>query len=294
MQIVLAVEQTSTGSDSPRATPKKTNPMRNRSNYWMMKYCLAAIAMPAGLASAAVVHQWTFNDGTFNDSVGSLNGTLDGAAAVSGGQMALTGGTGELDGSALALHTYTAVTLEFWATPDANQTGFRSLFGVGNDDVPASTAPPTEYFILQTHRGDDVTRASISLSTDASPWDEEDGANGAELNDGAEHHYVVTIAGTALTLYIDGALANTVTLGTAFAANSDGLSGLGSEFATIGAAYPADPIWGGLVNEFTIHDEALDDTGVLARFNAGPVPVPEPSTILLGSLGAFGLLRRRR
>ncbi len=46
----------------------------------------ATVPAPAGL-----VHQWTFNDGTANDSAGTTHGTLYNGATISGGQLQLDG-----------------------------------------------------------------------------------------------------------------------------------------------------------------------------------------------------------
>jgi hypothetical protein len=45
----------------------------------------------ATAADAALVHQWTFNDGTAKDLIGIADGTLHGTATISGGRLQLSG-----------------------------------------------------------------------------------------------------------------------------------------------------------------------------------------------------------
>src|SRR6185437_13367794 len=66
---------------------------------------------------AALTHRYQFNtDGDASDSVGGANGTLQGAATVSGGQLQLTGNNADylqLPGGLLT--NYSAVTVDTWA-----------------------------------------------------------------------------------------------------------------------------------------------------------------------------------
>src|SRR5262245_57396127 len=54
----------------------------------VIRRLLLSAALVSTLTSpgwAVVTHQYTFNDGTANDAMGTANGTLFGGAAVSGG-----------------------------------------------------------------------------------------------------------------------------------------------------------------------------------------------------------------
>jgi hypothetical protein len=109
-------------------------------------YCLGCLVLLSGTADAALTHQYTFNDGTANDSVGTANGTLMGAATVSGGQVHLTGASGtyvNLPGPTIAINTYTDATFEGWFTLLTGSGGgpFERLFNFwteNNSDLPAS------------------------------------------------------------------------------------------------------------------------------------------------------------
>ena len=54
-----------------------------------------------------LTHRWTFEDGTANDNVGTVNGNLKGTATVVNGDLVTsTAGWVELDAAALAVNTY--------------------------------------------------------------------------------------------------------------------------------------------------------------------------------------------
>jgi alpha-N-arabinofuranosidase len=192
-------------------------------------------------------------------------------AAVSGGQVICDGGDDyvELPAAAIAINTYSALTLELWSTqPLLNQSysmtaafGGRYLNGFGRD-----------YLMLCTTRGDEVSRAAIA-NTDSSsaPWSYEVGVNGPELNDGQEHYYAMTIEGTTLSYYIDGVLQGTADLG------STKLSQILTTYAYLARSlYNADPYVQCSINEFRIWDSALS-AGQIAQHAAwGPNALTEP------------------
>jgi hypothetical protein len=53
----------------------------------MVCVVLAVSAILPVSAGAALTHEYSFNDGTADDSVGGVNGVLMGGASVSGGQL---------------------------------------------------------------------------------------------------------------------------------------------------------------------------------------------------------------
>ncbi len=78
---------------------------------------LVAVALlaTAGSARAALVHRWSFDDGTANDSVGTAHGTLYNGATISGGQLHLDGVNDYVRTSPLP-ETLGARTLMVWVT----------------------------------------------------------------------------------------------------------------------------------------------------------------------------------
>jgi len=59
---------------------------------------IAVLAM-AGAAQADLVHLWTFDDGTANDSIGTAHGALSGGASISGGRLDIPGAGKMLTGA---------------------------------------------------------------------------------------------------------------------------------------------------------------------------------------------------
>ena len=84
-------------------------------NYFVL--CLLSLSIsPLTMAqtdpgTANLTHQWTFDDGTADDNVGTVNGTLMGSANISDGALNTNGGYVELDGAALAINTYSEMTV---------------------------------------------------------------------------------------------------------------------------------------------------------------------------------------
>jgi hypothetical protein len=141
-----------------------------------------------------LVHQYTFEDGTANDSVGQVHGTLMGDAIVADGSLVVDGVDDwmEIDGAAVAINTYTTgLTLELWSTQGpANQSySMTASFGGTWDNGLGK-----DYLCISTTRGNDLSRAMIANTPDNdAPWGDEVGVDGPELNDGLPHHYVLTI-----------------------------------------------------------------------------------------------------
>lgn len=257
------------------------------------------LCLSLGTAMGQLNHQYSFNtDGLADDSVGSADGTIVGDAVVAAGQATMNFGARDgiidLPAATIGVNAYSALTFEVWATPDsALNSSFSTLLGFGkvNGTDPGLFG---EYLLLQTHRGDNASRAAVSLSDDGSPWDEEDGANGAELNDNVEHHYVGVWDSTSVSLYVDGV----------FAASSpytisgpNALSGVSTETAWIGDAYPNDQNWAGSLNEFRIYGNPVPAWAIADNFAAGPdgaITVPEPATFALAGFGLLGMLMMRR
>jgi len=218
------------------------------------------------------VHQYTFEDGTANDSVGSAHGTLVGDATVTGGSLVLDGDGDwmSMPGEVIAMNTYSEVTIETWFTSVAGgNTGFHMLAAFGEEGTGAADWAGYKYLFITPARGDNVSRAAIQTSSmDDSPWDEETGVSATvEHDDGLEHHFVATVDSTNITFYIDGEL-----IGSAALAAGNKISGIGQAVAYLGkGVYPVDPLWTGSINEFNIYNRALSLAEVKANYAAGPV-----------------------
>jgi hypothetical protein len=229
----------------------------------IMTFHTLAVATDPGTDN--LTHQYTFDDGTPNDSVGQANGTLAGDAAVVDGALVTDGVDDwmEIDGAAVAINTYTTgLTLELWSTQGpANQSySMTASFG-GTWDNGAGQ----DYLCISTTRGNELSRAMIANTPDNdAPWADEVGVDGPELNDELAHHYVLTIDDPAadgsgeLAYYIDGVLQGTAAL------NGTTISGLSNDFVYLGkGVYSVDPECAVTIDQFSIYDRALTPGEVL-------------------------------
>jgi hypothetical protein len=213
-----------------------------------------------------LVHQYTFEDGTANDSVGTANGTLVGGAVIMDGALVTSAQDQwmEMSGSAIAMNTFKEVTIEAWYTPDIEGNPSWSMLAYFGDSV---NGLGSNGFFMTSARGDNKSRAAISIGDIATPWASESGADGNEYDDGLLHHMVATINATNITLFIDGVQISTTALS---AANK--ISGISQNFAYLAkGGYSGDPEWIGQIHEFSIFNTALSPVAVAARFKAGAV-----------------------
>ncbi len=231
---------------------------------------LLCVCFFAGPVSADLVHRYRF-DTDASDSVGSAHGTLMNGAMVSAGQAVLDGSDDFIDlpGAAIAIPAYSALTLELWSTQPAIDQDFSMTAAFGDT---WGNGLGRDYLMISTTRGNQVSRAAIANTPDdTEPWNDEVGVNGPELNDGLEHHYVLTIDGSELAYYIDGDLQDTVSLGSAT------ISGLSNAYAYLGKGlYTADGTVQCSINEFRIYDSALSALQIQQHTAWGPDTISAP------------------
>ena len=215
--------------------------------------------------TANLKHQWKFDDGTANDNVGTLNGTLNGTATVANGDL-ITGDAGwvTFDATALAINTYPELTVSAWFTSIAGaNTGFHFLYYFGNSDGNGN------HFTGYTPaRGNDLSR--FMLSTDG-----EAGIDNTEYDDGLLHNVTCIVDATNTSYYMDGNLVNSVPNGNSTLAN------VGTQFAYIAKGGWNDPNWKGLLHEMSVYDKALTAENVkfLYTLNAPAAVTPsDPGT----------------
>ncbi len=218
--------------------------------------------VPSDPGAESLTHQWTFDDGTANDSVGGLTGALVGGAAVVDGALVTTAQDQwmEMDGAALAINTYEAFSIAAWYTPTAGaNTGYHMLCYFGD----SLNGFGSNGFFFTPARGNNVSRAGISCGDVAAPWAAETGVDGVETDDGLPHFVVATIDATSVTFYMDGEFVGSAALS---AANK--ISAISQNFAYLGkGGYTGDPEWIGAIQEFRIYNKALTTSEV--RFLAG-------------------------
>lgn len=230
---------------------------------------------------ADLVHRYSFTNGdtTAVDSVGGQHGTLESGASISSDALQCDGSNdyAGLPGAGIAINTFTTgLTLEMWSTQPTDNQSYSMTVAFG--DTWASNGTGRDYLMIATTRGDNVSRAAIANTPDdASPWNDEVGVNGPELNDDTEHHYVLTIddpdedgTGT-LEYYIDG-----VSQGSADLSGSL-ISGLSNTYVYLGKGlYTGDDTVECAINEFRIYDSALTPTQIQNHYEWGPYYLTQP------------------
>jgi len=218
-----------------------------------------------------LIHQWTFDDGTANDSKGTLNGTLeDGAVILNKALNTANGGYVSLSATDLAINTYSELTVEVWFTSvKAANTGFHMLYYFGDSNA---NGDGINYTCLTPARGNNVSRTMIS--TGEGSKGNENGVDGPEYDDGLLHHMVTVITATNISFYIDGyVIAAQDLTGT----NSLGL--IGTQLAYFGkGGYVRDPIWKGSTHKISIYNKALTDANVTYLYNLGAEGQPTVSS----------------
>jgi hypothetical protein len=230
---------------------------------------LSAAAAPA----SALIHRYSFNDGTANDSVGKANGRLVGGVTIVNGVVKFTGKDGERvellangkDG--INVNALKAVTVEAWYTADSSVPGafqrvfdFGSTTGLGQKD---SAGKSYLMFIALGKTNSRVAGSYAKISDGSYPNETvAEGPNAATL---AETHVAVVVDATTITLYLNGAQVQQVPLA------DRSLAKVSNDFALLGAPlYGNDATLLGSINEFRIYQAALSADQVAASFHAGP------------------------
>ncbi len=289
--------------------------------YYLIPVVLAACAFTA---RADLIHEYSFNDGTVNDSVGGANGiltgTLGGGPTVSGGQLQLNNPnfspTGSADNylslPASILPSSGSATIEQWFT--FTGSGFFTeswAFSNNQNDSNPPGASNGQYLmgVISAPQGGPVPSGGGShisqtlagygggAETDAYGTTPGIGAGGGGyLDDGETFMSATVIDGVAGTLsyYLYdisaggiGGLQQTIT--------AIPLSSYSFSNAYLGrSAFAGDNGTSGSIDEFRIYDNAQSADQIAADFAAGPNVVPEPSSLLFMAIGTLGLLARRR
>jgi alpha-L-arabinofuranosidase len=237
----------------------------------------ATQSMQVVYVPTALVHRYSFNDGTANDSVGSANGTLHGNATINGGQLVLPNTTsvapatdylqlpaGILTNSVNGINNDPAVTVEDWATIKAGQYTWANLFDFGNQDASGQS----EYDIhVCVHASDNSTIAGISDSDNANvDYQYIDLDSGSSL-DGSTNVHITAVFNPPtgyMAIYLNGVLAGAdynVTIP---------MSGVQAVRNIIGADNWPDPGMQGTIDEFRIYNGALTANEIAATQVLGP------------------------
>ncbi|WP_167618782.1 LamG-like jellyroll fold domain-containing protein [Maribellus sediminis] len=218
----------------------------------------------AYLGNLALMHSYTFEDGTAIDVVGDADGTLmEGATIVDGS--AILDAAGEyisLDAAEIAINQYSSITVEAFITAsnvtfDGN--GNATLFYFGNT---IDTWKGYDYLYVQGTTGNSNSTAAFSTPGNVGdPWNFENKIGGPAMNDSSRYHVVLVIEGSTMTYYVNGISQGSVTL-----TGTNAISALGTELAWIGkAGYQNDPTFQASIDEFNIYQGAMGASLIATR-----------------------------
>ncbi len=265
-----------------------------------------ALALLCSHADAALVAQWNFDDNTYNDQVGTLHGTANGAASI------VAAGANQLGNDmGKALQTGSTAGTDYVATGDLNSLGVTGDFTV-TAWLKHGTVTPTvspEWWdsdtngigsagggFLGTIRRDDgggntgLIYANMRNTTTG-------GTNllkpSPRVDDGQWHFVAVTYTpGGAFNsnVYLDGVLSGDHELGTFNLSLTNG-----GKIMRLGDGFD------GMIDDVRIYSEALDgaldgnDTLISGDlYDVWHAAVPEPAALAFAVAGASVLLIRRK
>lgn len=219
-----------------------------------------------------LIHRYSFNDGTADDSVGTANGTFynsSGQASISGGQLNLVGNSGDYVDLGPGILTTTnitsgAVTIEAWASFNPVNGSWARLFDFGN----ISGSSGGNYIFLAANNANNGGNARLAVS-DTLPNSDETGFNVNNLL-GQTGIQIVAVFNPSpdrqfLGLYTNGVLAASVPTGSKFIAS------INDVYSFLGHSLWSSDAWlNGSIDEFRIYDGELSRFQIAADFQAGP------------------------
>lgn len=286
--------------------------MKNAASAFVASAFLAS-ALPA--MSATVIHSWDF-EGDFLDDVGAAEGSVTGSTTVGtttghdGGTAALfqhsisgplgpqgvlgTNGTVNIAhtaGSPTITTPLSGFSITYWfkmaddgltGNPGGNR-GFFDFSANTTDSGYQGLYLGTGQLNFRVDAGESSSAAIITTST-------------VSVEDGNWHHIALTFTPTAgpggFLAYLDGSLLTNIN------ANGGNTNGFTTNINAMDNPYLGAFNFGGSTANIGLNG-ALDDfqiwSGVLTPSEVASlaVPVPEPTTALLGTFGLLALLRRR-
>jgi hypothetical protein len=207
-------------------------------------------------AAPVLTHRYSFEKDA-NDSVGKANGTLQGNAKVSNGQLQLDGQRGtyvNLPGGMIA--DYPAVTFEFWASFGTNRAWAR-VFDQGSTN--GANGQYDLYFCPHSQRDFRLT------IMDPQPRERVVTIQG-NLDNRTNMHVACVLDPSSgfMGIYTNGVLAGSRTDLTSLKSVATNCFFLGRSL------FASDPPLNGSIDEFRIYNGALSASAVAASYKNGP------------------------
>jgi hypothetical protein len=241
----------------------------------------------------ALIHRYSFNDGTARDSIGANNGVFyntSGQASIANGQLNLLGASGDyvdLGPNILTPASLSsgAVTLEAWAAFYTANGAWTRLFDFGNINGTVGA----NYIFLSPNNAANGGSARLAVSDTSPGYDDEAGFFVNDLLGQTNLHVVAVfdpIPGSQfLALYTNGVLAASVPTG------NKTLTSITNVYSFLGRSlYSSDSWLAGSIDEFRIYDGILSADEIAATQLLGPNQLLSPASPPLSCSMAGGSL----
>jgi hypothetical protein len=231
---------------------------------------LAALGLIATLglivsssARAELIHRYSFKENA-DDSVGKINGKLEGKAKIANGKLALENSGKPSNDEALSYVSFSerilpksgSATIEAWFTSNSDGS-YARLFDFGRRGQGY-------LFLTVNDGGNDIARTAI---TNNDFGEETKISSDSNVNDGRLHMIAVVIDGTGKNLhfYIDGKAE-----GGAEPLGDNTLEKIQGGSHWLGRSlYDTDAGFTGSISELRVFDTALKPAEIAAHFKAG-------------------------
>ena len=220
---------------------------------------------------SSIVHRYRFaGSGTaVVDSAGNADGSVQNGQLAGTGEVALDGNDQFVDLPNGIVSQLQSATFEAWVDW-AGGSQWQRIFDFGNSDSAEGTPgnPQTYLFLTPRAAGNSVRVAFFSSLSNGEVQVDSAG----QLASDSEHHVAVVVdaQGQTLSLYIDGALANSTPFENQLSELSDVNNWLGQ------SQFPADPLFEGSLLEFRIYGAALNAEQIALSFDLGPEAAVTP------------------
>ena len=216
----------------------------------------------------ALAHRYSFSEAggaSTADAAGgpAWTGTLPNGGTLSGGQLALTGGSSQYAGlPAGIVSTLSNFTMEAWVKLNST-TNWNRIFDFGNNT--------TTYMFLTPQNGS-TSRLRFAITTSGNGGEQQITGTSA-LAAGNWYHVVVTLNGNTGILYLNGVAVGT---NNAMTLKPSSLGSTANNY--IGKSQWPDPYLNGSIDEFRIYNVALSSAEVAATDALGPDQLLSPNS----------------